>query len=68
MLKVRFSLKAAQAISLKKEEQARQDKARKLRRKSSCEIGVVRYLKCSANIDKETKKEHRAVLAELQQN
>ncbi|KAK7298475.1 hypothetical protein VNO77_46936 [Canavalia gladiata] len=40
--KVRFSFKAAQAISLKKEEQARQDKARKLRRKSSCSNRAVK--------------------------
>ncbi|KAK7325712.1 hypothetical protein VNO80_33979 [Phaseolus coccineus] len=35
MLKVRFYLKAAQAISLKKEEQDKKDKARKLRSRAA---------------------------------
>jgi len=53
MLKVRFSFKAAQVISFKKR---RASKTRKIRlesceeRKSSCEIGVVRYWKCLANL------------------
>lgn len=69
--KIFFESQAAQAISLKKSKQDKEGSkaAKKVELLlSSCEIGVVRYWKCSANIDKKTKKEHRAILAELQQN
>jgi len=42
MLKIIFSLKAAPAIYLKKEEQDKKDKAQKLRIKSSCSNRAVK--------------------------